>query len=202
MPRAQSWGRDRQGSELLGPAPPGCPGPSNPHECGHTDTSAQSLPSIPLGATFSPALQNLSCFPFLTLNSPPPRSLPKLALWSRIVAYPKSGLFGFEMHGEQGGDLLTTAGRQSSFPRRCTCYLTMTSFIEHLLSARYLPHLNSQLSCKVQIIIIPIFQTRKLKFKESSGQSQATQLARLVEQTLEPRSRMGKAALLCKAQTH
>ena len=106
------------------------------------------------------------------------------------------------MHGEQGGDLLTAAGRQSSFPSRCICYLMMISFIEHLLSARYLSHLNSQLSCNAQIIIIPIFQTRKLKFKESSDQSQVTQLAKLVEQILEPRSRVGKVALLRKAQTH
>ena len=159
----------------------------------------------PLHSSRSPLFPSSSesfLFSFPDLNSPPPRSLPKLALWSRTAAYPKPGLFGFETHGEQGGDLLTPAGRQSSFPSRCTCYLTMTSFIEHLLSARHLPHLNSQLSCKVQIIIIPTFQTRKLKFKESSGQSQATQLARLVEQTLEPRSRMGKAAPLCKAQPH
>lgn len=76
--------------------------------------SAQSLPSILLGNPPLPQLFSISCFPFLTLNSPPPKSFSKLTLWSRIAAYPKSGLFGFEMHGEQRGGLLTAAGRVAS----------------------------------------------------------------------------------------
>lgn len=107
-----------------------------------------------------------------------------------MTAYPNLGYLA--LRNVWGAEKSLDNSRQSSFPSRCICYLMMTSFIEHLLSARLFISFKFTTVLQVQITIIPHFQTRKLKFKESSDQSQITQLAKLVEQILEPRSEWAK----------
>jgi hypothetical protein len=88
--------------------------------------------------------------------------LPKVALWSKIVAYLTSEVFGFETH--QGRRVLLPHKRLSTFPNRCSCNL-----MSHLLNT-YTYHLlisfKLRKSCKAHIINT-IFQKRKLKPKEA-----------------------------------
>lgn len=99
---------------------------------------------------------------------------------------PTSNL-GYLTWGAGRGSL--DSNRQSSFPSRCLCYLMTVPFTEHLLctsGSAYsfnLIHLNSQLSCKGHLIIIPIFQTRKLKFKEARYPASGKKWSRYLAQS-------------------